>query len=341
MGRGSGHVRVIGAIAGAVGLLLLSGCSGSQTGQPGARSTSQPLVVATTVSPLTSIAASVGGEHVRVEGIVPEGTNSHTFEPPPSVAGLLSEADVIFVNGLTLEDPTVALAEANKQPDTQIVALGTLVLPEADYIYDFSFPREDGKPNPHLWTDPTFAVEYADQIAATLTELDPSNADDYAANLVAFTSAADGLAAAIRSDQASVPGGIKLLTYHDAYAYVARNFGWTVVGAIQPSSFSEPRPREVATLIDQVKAEKVAAIFGSEVFPSPVLREIADATGAEYIDDLRDDDLPGAPGDPEHSWLGLMRFDYQTMIEGLGGEAVALRALQITDLSPDNAEYPQ
>ena len=82
-------------------------------------------------------------------------------------------------------------------------------------------------------------------------------------------------------------------------------------------------------------------IFGSEVFPSKVLKQIADETGARYEDTLRDDDLPGEPGDPEHSWLGLMRYDYRTMVTGLGGTATALDALDVRDVAPDTAEYPQ
>ena len=104
------------------------------------------------------------------------------------------------------------------------------------------------------------------------------------------------------------PGERKLLTYHDAYAYFARDYGWTVVGAVQPSDFEEPTPKDVAALIDQVRGEKVKAIFGSEVFPSPVLAQIGKETGAQYVDVLRDDDLPGKPGAPEHSWIGLMAF---------------------------------
>src|SRR5207248_1118520 len=67
----------------------------------------------------------------------------------------------------------------------------------------------------------------------------------------------------------------KLLTYHDSYAYFARRYGMTVLAAVQPSDFTEPSPREVADLIDQVKREQVPAIFGSEVFPSKVLEQIA------------------------------------------------------------------
>ncbi|HQF96597.1 MAG TPA: zinc ABC transporter substrate-binding protein, partial [Microthrixaceae bacterium] len=111
--------------------------------------------------------------------------------------------------------------------------------------------------------------------------------------------------------------------------------------AIQVSDFEDPTPAEVADLIDQVKAEGVPAIFGSEVFPSPVLEQIGKEAGVTYVDELRDDDLPGEPGDEHHSWLGLMRFDFITMTEALGGDATALERVPVVNVAPDNATYPQ
>lgn len=300
------------------------------------------MLIATTVSPITSIAANIAGERARVVGIVPEGTNSHTFEPPPSVAALLSSADVIFLNGLKLEEPTLNLAETNAKADAQIVQLGDQVITEPEWIFDFSFPEEGGKPNPHLWTDPPYAAEFASVIAETLAAADAQNASYYRANLAAFNEKVDALADAIRADQETVaPENRKLLTYHDAYAYFARDFGWEVIGAVQPDNFEDPSPAEVADLIDQVNEEQVPTVFGSEVFPSAVLEEIGRATGARYEDTLRDDDLPGEPGDPEHSYLGLMRYDFITIITGLGGTAPALAALDVSDVATDQAEYPQ
>lgn len=300
------------------------------------------LRVVTTVAPITSITAAVAGDRATVEGLVPEGTNSHTFEPPPSAAVELSEADLVLVNGLQLEDPTMELAEATMSDSAELVELGTTVLPESEYVYDFSFPEEDGKPNPHLWTDPTWAIRYAEVVREALVDVDPAGEATYDANLAAFTEQATALSDALRADQESVPEEDRvLLTYHDAYAYFARSYGWTVIGAIQPESFDEPTPREVAALIDQIETEQVPTIFGSEVFPSAALEEIGRATGARYEDTLRDDDLPGEPGDPEHSWLGLMRENYVTMITGLGGEAPELEALDVTPAVPDRAAYPQ
>ena len=146
----------------------------------------------------------------------------------------------------------------------------------------------------------------------------------------------------MRASFATIPAADrKLLTYHDAYAYFAEDYDWTVIGAIQVEDFEDPTPKEVAGLIDQVEEEGVPAIFGSEVFPSPVLEQIGREAGVHYVDVLRDDDLPGEPGDPEHSWVGLMRFDYITMTEALGGDASALKAFTPRDVAPDTAEYPQ
>ncbi len=303
----------------------------------------RPLNIATTVAPITSIVANIaGGTGSVVTGVVPEGTNSHTFEPKPSDAATLESADVIFINGLVLEEPTKDLALANIKTSANICELGTEVLPESEYIFDFSFPKEGGKPNPHLWTNPPMAKQYAQVVRDVLVRRDPTNAAIYESNFSAFALKIDALDDAIKIATATIPEDQrKLLTYHDAYAYFAVTYGYTVIGAIQPSSFDEPTPKEIANLISQVKQLGVKAIFGSEVFPSPVLEQIGIESGVRYVDVLRDDDLVGKPGDPEHSYLGLMRFDFATIVEALGGDPAALKALDVQDVVKDEAKYPQ
>jgi ABC-type Zn uptake system ZnuABC Zn-binding protein ZnuA len=319
--------------------LAAAGCGGGDAAG-GGTGDGRPVVV-TTVSPLTSIAASVIGDLAEIRGVVPEGTNSHTFEPSPSVAEQLAGADVVFANGLQLEEPTLALAR-DVATDAEIVELGDLIVSPEEYRYDVSFPEEDGKPNPHLWTDPTLAKAYARHIADTMARVDPGHADDYRTNEVRFGETIDEFDDALRRALDTVaPEDRKLLTYHDAYAYWADSYGWTVIGAIQPAGFGEPSPRDVADLIDQIRAEGVPAVFGSEVFPSPVLEQLAAETDAVYVDDLRDDDLPGEPGDTEHSYLGLMRSNYATIVEALGGDPAALDEFELRSSVPDRATYPQ
>ena len=326
-------------IAAAIAALAGTACGG---GDVSSAADDGRLRVVSTVAPITSIVAAVGGDLVAVEGLVPEGTDSHTYEPPPRAAAVLARADVLVVNGLGLEEPTTDLAEANLGDGALLVELGDETIGPEEYRYDASFPAEGGRPNPHLWTNPPMADRYAEVVKDTLVDRDPDNAAAYEANYAAFSARVDELDAALRVATATVaPEHRKLLTYHDAYAYFADEYGWEVVGAIQPSDFAEPSPREVADLIAQVRDTGVPAIFGSEVFPSPVLEQIGEEAGVRYVDVLRDDDLPGAPGDEEHSWLGLMRFDYVAMVSALGGDPAALEAVPLTPHVPDEAEYPQ
>lgn len=323
-------------VAAVLGLLAAACTSGG-----GAAPDDGRIHVVTTVSPITNIVQNVAGTLVDVTGIVPEGTNSHTFEPAPSDAAAMAAADVVFVNGLHLEEPTRELAAANVREGVPVVQLGEMTIAPDEYIYDFSFPEAAGDPNPHLWTDPRYARRYAEIVRDTLTELDPDDADTYGANFDAFAARIDELDRLVRQVTETVPPDQrKLLTYHDSFPYFAREYGWTVIGAIQPSDFAEPTAQDVANLIDQIEAERVPAIFGSEVFPSPVLEQIADETGARYIDELRDDDLPGENGDPDHSYLALMVFDLRTFMGALGGDPGAFDAFDVTNIQPgDTVEY--
>ncbi len=309
-------------------LILISGCV-----PPPPTTTSGKLRVVTTVSPITNIIQNVGGDRIEVTGIVPEGVNSHTFEPAPSDARLLAQADIIFVNGLFLEEPTIKLAEANKGEGVEIVSLGEQTVTPEEYVFDFSFPAEAGNPNPHLWMNPLYAARYAELVAESLAAADPANADFYRANAAAFGERIDALDSAIAATAETIPAeNRRLLTYHDSFAYFAPRYGFTVLGAVQPADFSEPSAQEVAGLITQLREEEIPAIFGSEVFPSPILEQIAKESGAVFIDQLRDDDLPGEPGDANHSYFGLMVEDMRVMADALGGDASGLDGIDTANL---------
>jgi ABC-type Zn uptake system ZnuABC Zn-binding protein ZnuA len=320
--------------------VVLAGVATACSGDGGAGG-SDRLQVVTTVSPITNIVQNVGGVHVDVTGIVPEGTNSHTFEPAPSDAQAMADADIVFINGLHLEEPTLELAQANVAEGVEIVQLGELTITPEEYIFDFSFPEEAGDPNPHLWTNPLHALRFAEIVRDRLSALDEANAPAFEENFDRFQSRIMELDGLVREVTATVPEeNRKLLTYHDSFPYFAREYGWTVIGAIQPSDFAEPTAQDVADLIDQIREERVPAIFGSEVFPSPVLEQIAAETGAEYIDDLRDDDLPNEAGAPDHSYFGLMVFDFRTFMGALGGDVSPFEDFDVSNVvETDTARY--
>ena len=323
-------------------LILTLACSQPASTSNGVASDAALRVVGT-VSPITSLVENIGGTRIALNGLIPEGTNSHTYEPSPSTVSLLAKADLIVANGLFLEVPTLKLAEANKQSDTVILRLGNTVLPESEWIYDESFP-EGGYPNPHLWTDPFYGNKYAEVIALELSRLDPDNASYYEENLSNLKTRLQDLDDRITAAVETIPQDKrKLLTYHDSFPTFAPRYGFTTLGAIQPSDFTEPSAREVAQLIDQIKANSVPAIFGAEVFPSPILTQIAKESGAEFVDKLRDDDLPGKHGDKDHTYHGLIHYDIAVIVPALGGDPTSLEGFD-TDLvfeGTSPAVYPE
>ena len=323
--------------------LLLAGCSG-EAATPTRSEGPGKLRVVTTVSPITSIVESIAGTRVSVRGIVPEGVNSHTFEPTPAEARLLAEADLIVLNGLFLEEPTLEMARANIKTGAFILSLGEETVTTAEWEFDSTFPESDGHPNPHLWPDPILALRYAELVRDHISIRDPSNASYYAGNYDALKGRIMDLDQRIRLSVLTIPeGNRRLLTYHDSWAYFASRYGFEVVGAIQPSDFSDPSPREVGRLIDQVRDLGLPAVFGSEVFPSDVLEQIADEGGARFVDQLRDDDLPGEPGDPRHSYLGLTLQNMEVMVSALGGSVDSLEGFDPGPVfeGESDAVYPQ
>jgi ABC-type Zn uptake system ZnuABC Zn-binding protein ZnuA len=181
--------------------------------------------------------------------------------------------------------------------------------------------------------NPLYAARYAELVRDALVARDPPHATAYHERTSQYTQRLHELDRAIATAIATIPPGQrKLLTYHDSFAYFAPHYGLTVIGAIEPASFAEPSPREVARVIRQLQQEKLPAVFGSEVFPSKVLDQIAREAGVRFVATLRDDDLPGTPGAPQHSYIGMMLENVRTMATVLGGRADALEGIDAADL---------
>ncbi|MBI3326596.1 MAG: zinc ABC transporter substrate-binding protein [Nitrospinae bacterium] len=297
-GTRSPGLGILVALLAAVVLLLEPAASDAAQGK-------RPNVL-TTVAPLTNIVKNVGGPHIDLYALIPGGMDSHTFEPAPSDIRFIAAADLIILNSLQLETAIEKLALANTKPGARILKLGEHTITAHEYVFDRSFPKSGGHPNPHLWMNPIYAARYAELVRDALVELDPASQARYQERTRLFTERLLALDRAIAAAVVTIPPeNRKLLTYHDSFAYFAPRYSLTVIGAIEPASFSEPSPRDVARVIRQ---------------------------GGQFIATLRDDDFPGAPGSPEHSYLGMMLENVQTMVTALGGNADALKGIDPADI---------
>jgi ABC-type Zn uptake system ZnuABC Zn-binding protein ZnuA len=286
------------------------------------------LNLVTSVAPIPNIVQNIGGEKINLIGLVPEGVNSHTFDLVPSDAIKINNADLIIIDGLNLETEVEKIANnaIAKNSKLHLLKLGDNTVNKADWIFDFSFPKEKDDPNPHLWLNVDYAIKFANLTRDKLIEIDPSNSKYYTENSNKYTKLLKQLDNGIKKSIMTIPPeNRKLLTYHDSWAYFAPRYGMKVIGAIQPSDFGEPSAKDVADLIDQVRAEKVPAIFASEVFPTNIIDQIAKEGNITVVETLSDDDLPGKPGDNNHSYVGMMIENMKNMILPLGGNIEELK----------------
>jgi ABC-type Zn uptake system ZnuABC Zn-binding protein ZnuA len=288
---------------------------------PAALGASETLRVVTTVAPLTDMVQQVGRQAIYLHGLVPAGVNSHTFQPAPSDVQHLAHANLVIINGLYLEVAIEKLAHSSGKPGLTLLKLGDNTISKAEWVFDFSFPEAQGHPNPHLWLNVEYAMKYVALIRDQLMRLDASQATQYQQNATRYLDRLRQLDQCIAAAITTIPPSHRrLLTYHDSWPYFARRYGMTVLGAIQPANFFEPAPRELARLVDQIRQANIPAVFGSEVFPSKVLEKIAAETGVRYVTTLRDDVLPGQPGETQHSYIGMMSDNVTAMVAALGGQ---------------------
>src|SRR5262245_1434996 len=144
----------------------------------GAAQDQRPNVL-TTVAPLTNIVKNIGGPFIDLHGLIPGGMDSHTFEPVPADVKYVIAADLIILNGLDLETPTEKLGLAHKKSTALRLKLGDQTSTAQDYVYDRSFPKAGGHPNPHLWMNPIYAMRYSELVRDVLSALDPVHAAQY------------------------------------------------------------------------------------------------------------------------------------------------------------------
>src|SRR5215831_16270022 len=135
------------------------------------------LNVVASVAPIDNIIKNIGGDKIRLTQLIPDGVDSHTFELAPFGAVKVQNADLVIINGLHLESAVERVSNASRAHNLnqQLLKLADNTLNKSQWIYDFSFPKEKGDPNPHLWLNVANAMNYAILIKNKLIQMDPGN----------------------------------------------------------------------------------------------------------------------------------------------------------------------
>ena len=292
------------AMAAACGLGLL--------GAPveAAEAEERPLAVAT-ISILADFVRAVAGDRLEVVSIVHVGGDPHTYEPVPSDARRIADADVVVRNGLGLErwlDRLIATG-AKARVVTATEGLDPLLQSDGEYR---------GHPDPHLWMDPLFAAAYVRNLEAALSERYPPHAAEFAERTLRYVERLEALDREITGTLAGIERERrKLVTTHDAFRYFGRRYGVDVVATIWGiSTEREPSAREIRAIVDGIRKHDVRVVFVETTVNPALMLRIAEETGIHVGAPLFGDSV-GPPGSGADTYLGMMRANAHAVAEGL------------------------
>ena len=288
-------------------ILIAGGALGCQPGAGTVAPATGALKVVATTTVFADIVQNVGGSRVAATSIIPAGVGPEDYEPKPDDARRLSDAKLIVSNGVGLDDFLDKLLASGTGGQTPQLVLG-------DGIPTLT---ENGEQNPHFWLDPSLVKQYyVPKIAAKLSELDPAGKATYDANVASYGAALDSLDAELKAKVATIPeANRKLVTFHDAFPYFARHYGFELIGVILENVGQEPTAAELAALVDEVKAAHVKAVFSEAQFSPKLSETLAQEAGiTKVVTTLYNDALGPAPAD---TYLGLMRWNVDEIVAAL------------------------
>ena len=292
---------VLTAIAALVALLAI-GCGDDSEA-------SGDLTVVATTTQGADLARQVGGDRLNVEGMLRPGGDPHDYEPRPSDVQAVADAAVVFRSGGEVDEWLSDVID-NAGGDAEVVTLID------------SVTRLDD--DPHWWQDPRNSMRAVEAIRAELAKADPAGRATYARNAARTIRTIEGLDRRIAACVERVPPARrKIVTTHDALGYFARRYGIEVVGSVIPSLSTQAQASagDVQRLVEQIRSERVEAVFPESSVNPDIERAIAREAGARIGESLYADSL-GPKGSPGETYAGALAADAAALVSGMSGGRV-------------------
>jgi ABC-type Zn uptake system ZnuABC Zn-binding protein ZnuA len=305
-------------LAATLGIALasaLAACSGSNEGANG-----RPVTAVATTTQVADFVREVGGARVYVHQILKPNSDPHEYEPRPSDATAVNRAQLVFQSGGDLDgwlDDVVTGGGGKATVVKLLDSVRTRKGPE----------RGSNATDPHWWQDPRNAERAVRPIRDALSRADPAGRATYARNAHAYIARLRALDRGIAACMARVPSAErKLVTTHDALGYYAARYGIQVVGALIPSLSTQAQPsaRDIQRLVDQIRRERVRAIFPETALNPKLERAVSREAGAKVGGRLWSDSL-GPEGSDGATYLEAMAHNTATLTDGFTGGAVRCR----------------
>ncbi|WP_045407729.1 MULTISPECIES: metal ABC transporter substrate-binding protein [Vibrio] len=266
--------------------------------------------VVTTFTIIADMAKNVAGDAAVVESITKPDAEIHNYQATPGDIRRAQGADLILYNGLNLELWFKKFFKNLHDVPSVIVTEGIKPMSIAQGPYS-------GKPNPHAWMSPSDALIYVDNIRDALVKYDSVNAETYQKNAEAYKKQIMDMVQPIREKVAQIPEDQRwLVTSEGAFSYLARDFGLKELYLWPINADSQGTPQQVKRVIDEVRSNKIPAVFSESTVSAKPAQQVARETGATYAGVLYVDSLSSQDG-PVPTFLDLLQVTSNTIVEGL------------------------
>ncbi|MDO5058861.1 MAG: zinc ABC transporter substrate-binding protein [Neisseria sp.] len=274
----------------------------------------EPLNVVSSFSILGDVAKQIGGDKVAVSNLVGFDQDTHAYHLTSGDIKKLRSAKLVLLNGLGLENGDVVRAVKQGKLNYAEAAAGIKAM-SADSHHEHSHDHHDhdhGHYDPHVWQDPVLMKQYAANVAAALSKTDPANQTYYRQRLNAYTQELVKLDNYAKTKFNAVPAAKrKVLTGHDAFAYMGKRYGIRFIAPQGVSSEAEPSAKQVAAIIRQMKAQKISAVFAENIKDTRMVSRIAKETGSKVGGKLYSDALSRSNG--AGSYIGMYRYNVDVL----------------------------
>lgn len=269
----------------------------------------QPYTVVTTFSILKDLAQQIGGDRVQVEVLVPAGEEVHSYQPKPSDVRSLQRAQLIFANGLGLDDWISRMA-ASAHFQGPVILLGE------------NLGLRKGTPgeavDPHVWQDVSLVRQYVRQMASAFSKLDPAGEAFYQGRALKFDAELQALDTEIRTTLGRLPAAQRqVVSGHDAFGYFAQAYGVNFIPITGRANEAEPSAAQVGALVRKIRQEKIPAIFLENNAKTQWVTRLQKETGIRLGGTLYADSL-SEPQGPAPSYIAMMRHNLQCLMDALG-----------------------
>lgn len=265
------------------------------------------LRVVASFTVLADVVQQVGGDHVHVTSLVSPNGDPHQFEPAPQDAENLRNADVTFLSGEGLEKWFEKLAKAAGYQGAPVVASTGITPLQRERRGQLSY-------DPHVWNSPVNVQVWVANIEKALIAADPADEADFEVNAAHYASDVKELDTETRARIASIPSGHrKVLTSHDAFGYLGRDYGIEFLSPLGLSTEAEASASDMAKLIDQVRRENVRVYFIETSNDPRLVQQIAAATGARPGGKLYAEAL-SPPDGPAPTYLRMFRYNIDELV---------------------------